>query len=96
MDDSNKQPGTQHGTLIDIHLIQEKNRITRYNYHYLQLMSVVSESSGRTRVASPAIYSVMFNLLISLFTTLLQIFFDLPTGLLPSTSSSIALLSMLI
>ena len=44
---------------------------------------------------SSAISSVMFNFLMSSSTTLLQVFFGLPTGLLPSTSSSIALLSML-
>ena len=44
---------------------------------------------------SSAIFSVMFNFLKSSNTTLLRVFFGLPTGLLPSTSSSIALLSML-
>ena len=44
---------------------------------------------------SSVISSVMFNFLMSSSTTLLQVFFGLPTGYLPSTSSSIALLSML-
>ena len=41
-----------------------------------------------------AISSVMFSFLISSSTTLLQVFFGVPAGL-PSTSSSIALLSMI-
>ena len=45
---------------------------------------------------SAAISSVMFNFsMMSSSTTLLQVFFDLSIGFLPSTSSSIALLSML-
>ena len=37
----------------------------------------------------------MLNFLVSFSTTLLQVFFDLPTSLLPSISSSITFLSML-
>ena len=43
---------------------------------------------------SSTISFVMFNFFMSFSTTLLQVFFGLPTGLLPSTSSSITLLSM--
>ena len=45
-------------------------------------------------VTSTDVYP-LFNFLLSSFTTLLQVFFGLPTGLLPSTSSSITLLGML-
>ena len=44
---------------------------------------------------SSAISSVMFNFFMSSSTTLLQVFFGLSTGLLPSISSSIALLNKL-
>ena len=44
---------------------------------------------------SSAISSVMFSFIVSSSTTLLQVFFGLPTGLLPSTSHSITLLSIL-
>ena len=42
-----------------------------------------------------AISSVMFNFLMSSPTSFFQVLFSLPTGILPSTSSSIALLSLL-
>ena len=73
-----------------------------HHHHHLRLSSLVSHSWGWMWYMSclhcflsSAIYSVMFNFFISSSTTLLQVFFVLPTGFLPSTSSSITLLSML-
>ena len=69
-----------------------------HHHHHLRLTSLVSHFWGWTWYASPpllltsAISSVM---LLSSSSTLLQVFFGLPTGLLPSTYSSTTLLTML-
>ena len=65
-----------------------------HHSHHLRLTSPVSHSWIASTVFYSAISSVMFNVFTFFSTTLLQVFFGLPPALLPSTSSSIALLSM--
>mgnify|MGYP001793169415 CR=1 FL=1 len=84
-----------------IRVVQNFNYSSCHHHHQLRLPSLVSHSWGGRDMSclhcflSSAISSVMFSFFMSSSTTLLQVFFGLPTGLLPSTSSSIALLSML-
>ena len=68
--------------MLDYHLHHH------HHHHHLHLSSLVSHSWGWTWYELPplflssAISSVMFNFLMSSSTTLLQVFYGLPTGLL--------------
>ena len=89
---------------------RDENSILRINngIHWVAWVSYSSSSSSLFIVPSfpllelLPLFSILchifhdiYNFLMSSSTTLLQVLFGLPTGLLPSTSSSITLLSML-